>query len=158
MAWATSSSGSSVRTTPWSLHLFSTGNQQAWVNSTVHRHVDLQTLRHPSFEYNTRLHYGHSPSCINRAVVTPGTMSTTHADEHSLLHFLLDIGTCLNHLQGLGDLPSPAVLVNPYYMHHGASNISLTPSAGSRALCCPNQNNRLCLLTHHLESATRHIY
>jgi hypothetical protein len=29
--------------------------------------------------------------------------------------------------------PSPTVLVNPYYRHHGASNISLIPSPGSRA-------------------------
>jgi hypothetical protein len=38
------------------------------------------------------------PSCINRAVVPPGMIATTHADKRSLLHFVLVIGTCLNHL------------------------------------------------------------
>jgi hypothetical protein len=50
------------------------------------------------------------------------------------------------------------VLVNTYYRHQGASNISLIPSAGSRATSCPNQDNRLCHVAHHLEPATRHIY
>jgi hypothetical protein len=81
----------------------------------------------------------------------------THVDEFLLSHFVLDIGTCLNHLKRLGDFPSPAVLVNPYYEHHGASNISLIPSAGSRASKSPNRDNRLCHLAHHLEPATRHI-
>jgi hypothetical protein len=85
-------------------------------------------------------------------------MPTTHVDELSLSHSILDIGTCLNHLLGLEDFPSPVVLVIPYYRHHGASNISRILSAGSRALSSPNQDNRLCLLAHHLESATRLIY
>jgi hypothetical protein len=49
------------------------------------------------------------------------------------------------------------VLVNPYYRHHGASNISLIPSPGSRASRSLNQDNRLCHLAHHLEPATQHI-
>jgi hypothetical protein len=55
------------------------------------------------------------------------------------------------------DFPSPAVLVNPYYRHHGPSNISTISSAGSRVSRSPNQDNRLCYLAHHLEPATRHI-
>jgi hypothetical protein len=45
--------GSGVQTTPRSLPRLSTGNQQAQLNSTVHRHVGLQTKGHLSFEYNT---------------------------------------------------------------------------------------------------------
>jgi hypothetical protein len=62
----------------------------------------------------------------------------THIDECFLSHFVLDIGTCLNHLKGLGNFASPAVLINPYYRHHDVSNISLIPSAGSRASKSPN--------------------
>jgi hypothetical protein len=55
------------------------------------------------------------------------------------------------------DFSSPAVLINPYYRHHGTSNICIIPSPGSRASRSLNQDNRLCHLAHHLEPATRHI-
>jgi hypothetical protein len=91
--------GSGERTT----HRLSTGNQQTWVNNTVRRNIDLQTPGHFSFECNTQLHLVHSPSCINRAVVPPRDEDGRQpqegwADKRSLLHFVLDIGTCLNHL------------------------------------------------------------
>jgi hypothetical protein len=60
-------------------------------NNIVHRHIGLQTTGHLSLEYNTRLHCRHSPSCINRTMVPPGTTSTTHADERSFLHYVLDM-------------------------------------------------------------------
>jgi hypothetical protein len=60
--------GSGARTTHQSLPRLSTGNQQAHVNNTVRCHVGLQMPGHLSSRYNTRLHYGHSPTSISRTV------------------------------------------------------------------------------------------
>jgi hypothetical protein len=105
MAWATSPLGARVyepglgiRTTFWSLPRLSAGNRQARINNTVRRHVNLQMPGHLTFACNTRLHCGHSPSCINRVVVPPREGIDIYADERSLLHFVSDISTCLNHL------------------------------------------------------------
>jgi hypothetical protein len=93
----------------------------------LHGSPSHQMLGHLSFKYKTQLRHGRSPWCINRVVVPPLT-GETHVDEFLLSHFVLDIGTCLNHILGLGNVPSPVVLVKPYYRHHSASNISLIPS------------------------------
>ena len=90
--------GLGIRTTFWSLPRLSAGNRQARINNTVRRHVNLQMPGHLTFACNTRLHCGHFPSCINRVVVPPMEGINIYADERSLLHFVSDIGTCLNHL------------------------------------------------------------
>jgi hypothetical protein len=125
--------------------------------TTVHRHVGLQTPGYLSFRYNIQLHCERSPSCINRTVVPPGERDRRRKRRRTFTLPLCFIYWHLPHSSlGTWDFPSPAVLVNPYYRHLGASNISIIPSAGSRALCCPNQNNCLCLLAHHLESGHAH--
>jgi hypothetical protein len=63
----------------------------------LHGSPSRQMPGHLSFEYKTQLHYGHSPWCINRAVVPP-LMGETQGNEFLLSHSFLDIGTCLNHL------------------------------------------------------------
>jgi hypothetical protein len=62
--------GSGVRTTR-SLPRLSTGNQQAQINHSLSSRRLADTRASP-FECSTRLHCGHSPSCLNRAVVPPG--------------------------------------------------------------------------------------
>jgi hypothetical protein len=89
-------------------------------------------------------------------VVSPGLHSgrgTLHRFSPSTT--ILILVSITDHHQGLGNLSLTSFY--PYYKHLGASNISLTPSDGSRVFSCPNQDKDLCFFfITHLDLGTHH--
>jgi hypothetical protein len=135
MVWAASPLGARAYGQPLGLclgSLWETDGCKSTIQCTV-----TSTCRAPghlSFGYNTRLHYGRSPTCINRAV---GSLQGRPANNPDNQTNTTPMNTWFStrsrywHLpqsfRGTWGLPLSHSACNPYCRHLGASNTSLIP-------------------------------